>query len=260
MACRNLARSQSALETIQKAANSKLVHLMELDLSSLQSVKNFTETFRSKFNRLDGLINNAGPVGAERMETKEGFETHFGVAHLGHFALTGHLLDVLLNTPDSRIVTVGSRMHAGGEINWDDLMGEKSYDRWKAYSQSKLANTLFALALSRKLQAKGSGTKSIVVHPGLVKSNWADNNLSGLMKLIAKIMAAISYQSAEMGALPSLFAVVDPAAKNGGYYGPDNDSKGFPVETQLADAALSEPDAERLWALSEELIGIKYPL
>jgi NAD(P)-dependent dehydrogenase (short-subunit alcohol dehydrogenase family) len=258
MACRNLERGQHSLDAIKKEIPSAELDLMELDLASLSSIRKFSETFKSKYDRLDVLINNGGPVIAARSLTRDGFESHFGVGHLGHFALTALLLEVILKTPSSRIVTVSSRMHATAKIAWDDLMSERSYDTMKAYPQSMLAKILFAFELSRRLDAKGTTTKSIAVHPGLAKTSWADNNLSGFMKIVAKIMSAITYQSAQMGALPVLYAGTDPNAKAGGYYGPENDTKGFPVEVRAGDVAYNETDAKRLWELSENLTGINF--
>lgn len=232
---------------------------MELDLANLKSIQTFVAAFKSKIERLDTLINNGGPIGLARNLTEDGFESHFGINHLGHFALTGQLLDVLLNTPFSRVVTVSSRMHVDGEMAWDDLMGEKSYNPWTAYRQSKLANLLFTFELSRKLEVIVSPTKAIAVHPGLAKTGWADNNFGGFMRFLGKIMS-LSYQSASMGALPALYAAIDEDAKNGGFYGPVNDKKGYPAEIRASDAAYDEDDARRLWDLSEELTGIQYSI
>lgn len=254
MACRNLERAQLSLDAIKQSVPSAKVALMKLDLASLKSVRNFAEAFKSKHDRLDVLINNGGPVGAVRSATEDGFESHFGVCHLAHFALTGLLLDMLLIMPSSRVVTVSSRMHANGRIAWEDLMSEHSYDRWKAYSQSKLANLMFAFELSRKLEAKGASTKSVAMHPGQAKTRWADNNLNGLMKFLAKFVG----QSASMGALPVLYAAVDAKVKSGGYYGPEHDKKGYPVEVQAGEVAYNEADAKKLWELSETLTGVAY--
>jgi NAD(P)-dependent dehydrogenase (short-subunit alcohol dehydrogenase family) len=258
MACRNLERGQRALDAVKQAVPSARLELMHLDLASLKSIRNFAETFKSKYKRLDGLINNGGPVVAARRLTEDGFESHFGVNHLGHFALTGLLLDLLLKTPSSRIVTVGSRMHTTGKIAWDDLMSEHPYDRMTAYRQSKLANMLFAFELDRRLQAKGTSTRSIAVHPGLARTSWADNNLDGVMKVFGKIMSATSYQSAPMAALPLLYGAVDPNAMSGRYYGPDHDTKGYPVEVRAGDVAYNETDAKRLWEVSEKITGVTY--
>jgi NAD(P)-dependent dehydrogenase (short-subunit alcohol dehydrogenase family) len=258
MACRNSEKAQRAMERIKTAVPAAKVETLELNLASLKSIQEFAKTFKSKYDRLDVLINNGGPVIAARSLTEDGFESHFGVGLLGHFALTALLLDVILKTPSSRIVTVGSRMHVNATMAWDDLMNEHSYDPMKAYPQSMLAKILFAFELSRRLDANGRTTKSIAVHPGLAKTSWADNNLSGLMKIIAKLMSAATYQSAAMGALPLLYAAVDQNVKSGGYYGPENDTKGYPVKVKASDSAYNEADAKRLWELSEELTGVGF--
>lgn len=258
MACRNLERAGYSLKRIKTAIPSAKLEPMKIDLASLNSIQTFAKSFKSKYDKLDVLINNGGPIIAVRSMTEDGFESHFGINHLGHFALTGLLLDVLLNTPSSRIVTIGSRMHVDGKIEWDDLMSERSYDRMAAYRQSKLANMLFAFELHRRLEAKGSSTKAVAVHPGLAKTSWADNNLDGFMKFLGKITSLISYQSASMAALPLLYAAVDSKVKPGGYYGPEHDTKGYPVAVRAGDAAYNETDAKRLWELSEKLTGVKY--
>lgn len=259
MACRDLSRSESSLATIKNRFPAAEISLMHLDLGSLESIRNFAKEFRKVFSQLDVLINNAGPVVADRILTTDGFESHFGVGHLGHFALTGQLMELLQKTSGSRVVTVGSRMHKNAEMNWGDLMNETSYDRTKAYSQGKLANMLFAFELSRKLEAAKSSTISLAAHPGLAKTNW-ESNLNGPMRIMAKLMSSLTYQSAEMGSFSILFAAVDKTVKNGGYYGPENDSKGYPVETQPADNALNTDDAQKLWELSEKLTGVQYKL
>ena len=258
MACRNLEKGHLSLDSIKQAVPAAKLDLMELDLASLTSIKAFANAFKSKYDKLDVLINNGGPIIALRNVTEDGFESHFGINHLGHFALTGLLLDCLLNTPSSRVVTVSSRMHVDGKMEWDDLMSEHSYDRMAAYRQSKLAQMLFAMEFDRRLKTNGLSTLSVTAHPGLAKTGWADNNLSGFMKIMGKIMGAVSYQSAAMGALPVLYAAVDADVKSGGYYGPDGDTKGHPVEVEASKAAYNEADAKRLWDLSENLTGVSY--
>lgn len=206
------------------------------------------------------LVNNGGPIIAKQSVTEDGFESHFGIGHLGHFALTALLLDVILKTPSSRIVTVGSRMHVNAAIAWDDLMSERSYDPMKAYPQSMLAKMIFAFELGRKLEAKGASTISVAAHPGLANTGWVENNLNGFMKIMAKLMSITSYQSAEMGALPILRSATDADVKSGSYYGPENDTKGYPVEVKASDHAYNEADAKRLWELSEKLTGVKFTI
>jgi NAD(P)-dependent dehydrogenase (short-subunit alcohol dehydrogenase family) len=258
MACRSLDRGQRAMTKIKKTAPSAELELMELDLASLNSIRSFASNFKETHDRLDVLVNNGGLVGPKKSLTADGFESQFGVNYLGHFALTGLLLEVLLDTPNSRVVSVGSRMQADASIAWDDLMGEDSYDRWQAYGQSKLANLMFSFELARRLDAWEKSNRSIGVHPGLANTSWADNNMSGVMKVIGKLMSFLTYQSTEMGALPLLFAATAPEAKNGGYYGPENDTKGYPVEIRAADHTYDETNAKRLWALSEELTGVTF--
>lgn len=258
MACRNPEGAQRAFEAIKSEFPNATAEVMQLDLASLSSIKAFATMFKSKYDRLDVLINNGGIMGSVRSVTQDGFEAQFGINHLGHFALTGLLLDVLLSTPSSRIVTVGSRMHADGNMDWDDIMSEQSYERWRAYRQSKLANMLFAFGLGRKLQAVGSETRSIAVHPGVSATNWAQNNFDGLMAFLLGKMSNAFYQSPAMGALPSLRAALDVDAKSGSYYGPEQDKNGYPVEVQASDAAYDQADANRLWEMSEKLTGVKY--
>ena len=151
-------------------------------------------------------------------------------------------------------------MHADGKINWDDLNSEVSYDRQESYRQSKLANILFAFELSRKFDAAGADAKSVAVHPGLVNSNRANKNFTGLMRSLMNLMSRLSYQSTEMGALSLLYAAVSPEVKPGGYYGPEGDTKGYPVEVQAGDAAYDEAEAKRLWAVSEMKTGVTYEM
>jgi len=258
MACRNSEKAQQAMERIKTAVPAAKVEVMELDLSSLKSVREFADTFKKKYDKLDVLVNNGGPVIAKQSVTEDGFESHFGVGHLGHFALTALLLDVILKTPSSRIVTVGSRMHVNATIAWDDLMSERSYDPMKAYPQSMLAKMIFAFELGRRLEAKGASTISVSAHPGLANTGWVENNITGFMKLIMKLMTLTSYQSAEMGALPLLRAGTDPNVKPRSYYGPENDTKGYPVEVKASDFAYNEANAKRLWNLSEKLTDVKF--
>jgi len=231
---------------------------MELDLASLQSLHAFAQTYKRKYDRLDALIHNGGVVGPPRSVTEDGFETQFGVNYLAPFALTGLMLDVLLKTPASRVVTISSRMHTSGKIAWDDLMSERQYEQWSAYKQSKLAILLFTFELNRRLEAKGTGTRAIAAHPGQAATQWPENNLKGFQKFLMKTIAPMMSQSAAMGALPQLYAAVDLNAKPSSYYGPERDTRGYPVEVRASDAAYDEADAKRLWELSERLTGVKY--
>lgn len=258
MACRNAERGRKAAEKILEETPSARLDVMVLDLASLDSVREFAKAFAKKYDRLDIQVNNGGPVVGPREVTADGFESHFGVNHLGHFALTGLLLDHLLKTPGSRVVTITSRMHADGKINWEDLNSKDSYDRQLSYRQSKLANILFAFEFSRRLEAAGAQVISAAAHPGLVQSNWAKNNFTGLMSFLMGLVSRLSYQTAEIGALSPLYAAISPDVKPGGYYGPEGDTKGYPMETRAGDVAYDAESAKRLWDLSEELTGVQY--
>ncbi len=257
LACRNQQRGEQAVQAIKTEVPGANVELMELDLASLKSIRAFAETFQSNYDQLDVLVNNGGVMGLRRTLTEDGFEMQLGVNYLGHFALTGLLLDSLSAAPAGRVVTVGSRMHADGAINWDDLMSEQTYDNWGAYSQSKLADLMFAFELQRRLEAAGSSVISISVHPGRAVTNWPDN-LDGVQKVLMSVVGRLVSQSAEMGALPQLYASTAPDVTPGAYYGPDGDTKGYPSETRASDAAYDETDAKRLWELSETLTGVSY--
>jgi NAD(P)-dependent dehydrogenase (short-subunit alcohol dehydrogenase family) len=201
-----------------------------------------------------------------RQETEDGFEMQLGVNHLGHFALTGHLLDVLVGTDgETRIVSHSSGAHTAGDVNFEDLHREQSYGKWEAYGQSKLANLLFAYELQRRLdEAEITDTKSVACHPG-----YADTNLqfrgpeemgSTLRYGMMKVANTIFGQSAEQGALPLLYAATAPDVASGAYYGPGGlmDMRGPPERQESNDASHDEADAEQLWTVSEELTGVEY--
>jgi NAD(P)-dependent dehydrogenase (short-subunit alcohol dehydrogenase family) len=217
-------------------------------------VRAFADTFKANYQRLDLLINNAGIMTPPFGQTQQGFETQFGVNHLGHFALTGLLLDLIRRTPQARIVTVSSIMHKGGKINFADLNSKTGYNRAAAYGQSKLANLLFTYELQRKLQASGNGSLAIAAHPG-----WTATNLqkhSGLINYFNRWLA----QSPEMGALPTLLAATDPDVQGGSYYGPTRrfETVGYPEKVKSNGRSHDTTTAAKLWAISEELTGVHY--
>jgi NAD(P)-dependent dehydrogenase (short-subunit alcohol dehydrogenase family) len=260
MAVRNLDKGTKVInEILQETPNAKL-DILQVDLSDLNSVKEFAEKFRSKYDKLDVLINNAGimmPV--KRSETKQGFEGQFGTNHLGHFVLTSELFDLIEKTPNSRIVTLTSlaaKMKAG-DIYWNDLQFKKSYDKMNSYSQSKLANMMFGLELDYKLKASGSKTISILAHPGFTATNLTRN-----MGLKGKILNFLMAQKLEKGILPSLRAATDTNAKSGEFYGPAklNNSRGYPVLNELAEKALNLNDRQKLWKTSEELTNTSFQI
>lgn len=263
MACRNLQKAQSAHDAVIAETPNARLDLMELNLADLESVKAFADAFRAKYNRLDILYNNAGVMALPYSKTVQGFEMQFGTNHLGHFALTGHLLDMILATDNSRVVTVTSNAHVFGRMNFDDINHERNYERWQAYGQAKLANALFAEELARRLKAIGSNTKSLAAHPGLAQTqlqvNMADNTGTRFDRIFSTLGMDIMSQSQEMGALPQLYAGTMPDANNGDYYAPTIAGiRGWPQKRKLAKHAYDETSARRLWEVSEEMTGIRY--
>ena len=264
MACRNMNKAEMAkAEVLSETPNAKL-DLMQLDNASLDSVRAFADAFKEKYNRLDILLNNAGVMAIPRTETADGFEMQLGVNHLGHFALTGLLLDVITSTPGARIHNTSSSAAFGGQINFDDLMGEASYSRWGAYGQSKLANAVFATELNRRLQENGYDTIANSSHPGLVMGNLQANSLSQsgtpfMERAMYRIMGALMGQDVSMGVLPQLYASTAPEAKGGVFYGPKTMRvRGYPAEQKCNDTLDDAPTLRRFWEESEKLTGIRY--
>jgi NAD(P)-dependent dehydrogenase (short-subunit alcohol dehydrogenase family) len=263
MACRDMDKAQAALDQIRAEVPDAGAETMQLDLASLESVRRFDETFRARHDRLDVLLNNAGIMYSPYHTTEDGFESQLGTNHLGHFALTGMLLDLLLTTPGSRVVNVSSVAHRWGKMDFDNLMydGGRGYSPYRAYGRSKLANLLFTYELQRRLQASGAGTIAVAAHPGnsdtnlfrYVKGKW-------WLRLMRPVMDRTMIQSAPMGALPGMRAAVDPNVIGGQYYGPNGfmQQRGYPVVVESNKPSHSEADARRLWQVSEELTGVRY--
>lgn len=262
LACRNLDKAQAALSKIRAEIPNADAETMQLDLTSLKSIRQFAAGFKAKYSRLDVLLNNAGIMMVPYARTEDGFERQFGTNHLGHFALTGLLMELLLKTPGSRVVNVSSNGHRFGTMPFDNLMytGGKGYSRMGAYGRSKLANLLFTYELQRRLAAKGAGTLAVAAHPGLSATNLAAPIIGGFMLKLGQPFMRLFMQSAAMGALPSIRAAVDPAVSGGQYYGPGgpNGTKGYPVLSQSNEASHNEADARRLWQVSEELTGVRF--
>ena len=265
MGVRDVDRGEEAAATLREEGHQGL-HVRQLDLGALESVRGFAETVREEFEPLNLLFNNAGIMAIPREETADGFETQFGVNHLGHFALTGHLLPALLDTPgEARIVTQSSGMHERGTIDFEDLQSEAEYDRWGAYAQSKLANVLFARELQRRLGAAGiEDCTSVAVHPG-----YADTSLqrrgpekdgSTLRLWMMKAANALVAQSAQAGAWPMLYAATAPEIEGGEYVGPTGllNLRGPPGIQQPSELARDDTLAERLWEVSSELTGVTF--
>lgn len=264
MACRNMTKAEAAKNEVLNVAPTAQVEVMALDNASLASVKSFADAFKAKYDRLDVLLNNAGVMAIPRTETADKFEMQIGTNHLGHFALTGHLLDVLINTPNSRVHNVSSSAAFSGRINFDDFMSKENYSRWGVYSQSKLANAVFATELNRRLQAAGHATISNSSHPGLVMGNLQSNSLnqSGAPlgeRIMYSIFGPLIGQKFEMGVLPQLYASVGDGAKGGVFYGPKTMRiRGYPAEQKCNDALDDAALGKRFWEMSEELTGVSY--
>jgi NAD(P)-dependent dehydrogenase (short-subunit alcohol dehydrogenase family) len=264
LAVRNKTKGAHAVDEILMHHPRATVEARLLDLADLASIRQFAQTFQRDYDRLDLLINNAGVMAIPRRETADGFEMQFGTNHLGHFALTGLLLPSLLATPGSRVVTVSSAMHERGEIRFADLMGEKNYGKQSAYSQSKLANLLFAYELQRRLQDVPAQTISLASHPGYAATNlqFAGPEMEGSsgMKTVMKFANTVFAQSAEMGALPLLYAALSPDVQGGEYIGPSGfmGMRGYPAKTKSCQASHDLQSASRLWQVSEELTGVEF--
>ncbi|WP_323170976.1 oxidoreductase [Natrialba sp. PRR66] len=268
MACRSVERGEEAADDVRDDLSRVEgdLRVEQCDLASLDSVREFTTRLGDE--RLDVLVNNAGVMAIPRSETEDGFETQFGVDHLGHFALTGLLLDNLHldDEADSRIVTVSSAVHESGDIDFDDLHHEESYDRWEAYGQAKLANVLFAYELERRLLTANLNAKSIAVHPGYAATQLQirgpEQSGDRLRKLAMRLANTLVAQSAERGALPLLYAGTAPDAEGGAYYGPGGlaNMRGTPERQASSDRSYDREMARRLWDVSRELTGVTYDL
>ncbi|REA03375.1 short-chain dehydrogenase [Haloferax sp. Atlit-6N] len=268
MACRSLDRGEDAMADIRDSVPAASLTLSELDLADLDSVRRFADEFAAEHGSLHVLCNNAGVMAIPRRETAQRFETQFGVNHLGHFVLSARLFPTLRDTPgETRLVTMSSGLHERGRMDFDDLQGERDYDEWDAYAQSKLANLLFAFELDRRLTAAGiDDVLSVGAHPG-----YADTNLqfrgpeasgSTLRYWMSKLGNAIFAQSAEMGALPLLYAATSPAVESGEYVGPQGlfGMRGNPGIAESSDRARDPETAARLWEVSEELTDTRFRL
>ncbi len=257
IAVRNLEKGNAAAGKIKAAYNNADVEVMQLDLASLDSIHQFVNTFKEKYKRLDLLINNAGVMIPPYSKTSNGFELQFGTNHLGHFALTGLLIDLINNTKDSRIVNVSSAAHKSGNIDFNDLNWEKrKYKAWRAYGDSKIANLYFTYELKRRLANVKSNTKVIAAHPG-----WTATDLqrhSGIFQFMNGFFA----MKQEQGALPTLRAAIDETAQSGDFFGPDGfqEMRGYPVKVESNKLSHDKDIALKLWNVSEDLTRVKFNL
>src|SRR6267154_1429963 len=257
LAVRDTEKGKRAAARIAHAAPGANVTVQPLDLASLDSIRAAAGELRARHPRIDLLINNAGVMFPPRQATRDGFELQLGTNHLGHFALTGLLLEQMLPVPGSRVVKVSSTAHRiRARINFGDLQSERSYRRVAAYSQSKLANLMFTYELARRLSGAGT-TIAVAAHPGLAATELTRNSPA-----IAAFSYALVSQKAAMGALPALRAATDPGVLGGQYYGPGRffGARGYP---KLAHSSRRSHDIaiqRRLWTVSEELTGVTFPV
>ena len=260
---RNDAKGLDALTRIKTVFPDATISFENLDLASLAAVAAFAEKFSAEHASLDLLVNNGGVMAPPaRQTTPDGFELQFGTNYLSHFALTAHLLPLLIKGKAARVVNVSSSAHTRGAINFDDLQAERGYAPWKYYSQSNFAMLMFAFELQRRSDANGWGLLSNAAHPGLATTDLIANGMGGgLQARIAGLVVPLLGQSPAEGALPQLYAATDPAAEPSAYYGPLGfmEMKGPPGKARASGKALDQAVAGRLWGVSEQLTGIAYP-
>jgi NAD(P)-dependent dehydrogenase (short-subunit alcohol dehydrogenase family) len=257
LGCRNVDKANEAANRIRETATGATVDVLELDLSDLASVREAASTFASTHPRLDLLVNNAGVMMTPYTLTTDGYELQFATNHLGHFALTGLLLESVMAAPESRVVNVSSIAHKNGEIDFDDLQSEHGYKRGAAYGQSKLANLLFTYELQRRLSAAGRTTIAVAAHPGVSSTELSRHMGGPVLQALGRVVS----QSSARGALPTLRAATDPAVQGSEYYGPSGfmEMRGHPQRVESTQRSHDLAAAQRLWTVSERLTGLTYP-
>lgn len=262
LGCRDEKKGADAVDRIRRTAPAAQVVLASLDLADQSSIRDFATQFNAIHRGLNILVNNAGVMAIPRRKTADGFEMQFGTNHLGHFALTGLLLQSLLARPGARVVSVSSQVARIGRIKFDDLQGTRHYGKWSAYAQSKLANQLFTLELDRR--STDRGIVAVAAHPG-----YASTNLQGvgprmskskIKRALADMENLVFAQSAAMGALPILYAATAPGVEGAQYFGPGQvfAMRGYPEQVPFVKAAKVTETATRLWEVSEELTGVRF--
>ena len=260
--CRSEARAREALALLAQDKPKGRIDFIPLDLADLASVRRVADTLHQRTGKLDGMINNAGLMAMPTREvTRDGFEMQFGVNHLAHFALSGLVAD-LVDNAGGRFVTVSSIAHKSGRIYFPDLQSDQSYKPWRAYGQSKLANLLFAQELHRRLRQAGKTAQSIACHPGVSATNLFKVGSEKWKETAVHVMGQLFFQSAERGAWPEVMAAAAPEAVSGRYYGPTGPREAMgPVgESQITERARDKEVAAKLWAVSEALTGVIWPL
>ena len=260
VAARSVERGEATAAEIAAAGGGPKLLVRKLDLGSLDSVRSFADEFSGE--RVDLLVNNAGVMMTPYRTTSDGFELQLGTNHLGHFALTGLLLEAVERSDAGRVVTVSSNEHKGGHIDFDDLQQERTYSPRGAYQRSKLANAIFAIELDRRLRSARSPAISVFAHPGYSATNLQRTGPTGVMKAALVIGNRLLAQPAERGALPTLYAATAPGVAGGDYYGPDGpwEMRGSPRPVTAIPEAYDAEIGPRLWQVSEQLTGVHYKL
>ena len=266
LACRDPERARRARDKLESELDRSSFELLELDLADLTSVRRAADDVLEDHARLDLLVNNAGVMGAPHRLSVDGFELQMATNHLGHFALTGLLLDTIVTTERSRVVTVSSHLHRIGRLHLDDVPGAAARNTWVAYGTSKLANLLFATELARRLEVAGLATRSIAAHPGWTRSNLAGNGASlgsnRVSRKLAGVVGTTCGQPAAAGALPILCAATSSAVRSGQYVGPARlFGLAGPPRVERPSARARDADAAaRLWRASEDLTDVHYSI
>jgi NAD(P)-dependent dehydrogenase (short-subunit alcohol dehydrogenase family) len=256
LTARDERKAGEAREAIASAVPGAELEARTLDLADLGSVRAFAEGIE----RVHVLVNNAGVMMTPRSTTRDGFELQLGTNHLGHFALTGMLLDRLKAAREARVVTVTSIEHKAGKIEFDDLHLERAYQPRRAYRQSKHCNAVFGLELDRRLRAAGLPVKSVLAHPGYTATNLQLSGPTGAMKAFLRVTNKLVAQNVEKGALPQLYAATMPDVEGGEFIGPDGpfEARGHPTRVEPVERARDPDVGRRLWEVSEELTGVRY--
>jgi NAD(P)-dependent dehydrogenase (short-subunit alcohol dehydrogenase family) len=259
---RNVQKGARSIAKIHQVNPQAKVSFEKIDLSDLSSIKAFASKMISRGQAIDLLINNAGVMTPpKRLETTDGFELQFGTNHIGHFALTAQLLPLLRKSANARVVTVSSIANRAGIINFNDLQSNFSYAPGKAYSQSKLANLIFALELQRQSEEHGWGIMSLASHPGISRTNLLITG-AGRWSVagMARTLLPFLFQPSSQGALPTLYAATDPEAKGGLYYGPNkmSETRGFPSIAKIPIQAENLEISLKLWEVSQNLAEVKF--
>ena len=259
LACRSRGKAETAKARCLQEGLSRL-DLLDLDLADQDSIQRAVDAVHERYGHLDLLLNNAGVMAPPRTLTAQGHELQFGVNHLGHMALTRMVLPLMTARPDPRVVTVTSGAQYFGRIHWDDPNWSSNYDRYGAYGQSKLANVMFALELDARLRKQSSPIRSLAAHPGIARTELQPTAIASVgnrFEALAYRLMDPLFQSAGMGALPQLHAATAASAQGGEHYGPDQFGglRGAPALCRVAPAARQPAERQRLWSLSEQLIG-----